>query len=71
MTGNDQRRALTERQIECARLVADGLTSKEAARVIGISFRTFEQHINAAREKTGSRTVSGLVAKLIREGVMK
>lgn len=41
-------RRLTMRQIECARLVAEGLTSKEIARQLRLSPSTVDNHISAA-----------------------
>ncbi|MCA0978367.1 helix-turn-helix transcriptional regulator [Qipengyuania flava] len=39
---------LTRRQMDCMKLVRNGLTSKQIARELGISPRTVDQHIAAA-----------------------
>lgn len=44
---------LTTRQRECARLVAQGMTSKEIAQVLQISPSTVDNHINAALTSLG------------------
>lgn len=44
---------LTDRQEEIFGFLADGLTSKEVAKLLGISFRTVEVHILRAQERFG------------------
>lgn len=41
---------LTQRQKECLRLVAQGYTSKEIGRALGISFSTVDNHLLAATQ---------------------
>lgn len=43
--------ALTERQLEVARLISDGLTDKQIAGALGISFQRVAQIIDTIRGK--------------------
>lgn len=52
---------LTPREEEVLRLIARGLSTKEAARSLGISPKTVENHRTSIRAKTGSKSVADLV----------
>ena len=52
---------LTEREREIATLIADGASSKEAGRRLGISPRTVELHRAHIMEKLGARNAADLV----------
>jgi DNA-binding NarL/FixJ family response regulator len=61
---------LTERECEVVRLLADGMSSKEAARRLQISIRTVESHrINISR-KLGFNSIAKLVQYAIRHGIV-
>jgi DNA-binding NarL/FixJ family response regulator len=61
---------LTEREHEVMRLLADGMTSKEAAMQLQISIRTVESHrINISR-KLGFSSIADLVRYAIRNGIV-
>lgn len=45
---------LSPRQMEIARLLADGKTQAEVAEILGIHRRTVEGHVARIRFKTGS-----------------
>jgi len=61
---------LTERECEVVRLLADGMSSKEAATQLQISIRTVESHrINISR-KLGFNSVAKLVHYAIRHGIV-
>jgi DNA-binding NarL/FixJ family response regulator len=69
-TGRKNPGQLTEREHEVMRLLADGMTSKEAAMQLGISIRTVESHrINISR-KLGFSSIADLVRYAIRNGVV-
>jgi DNA-binding NarL/FixJ family response regulator len=46
---------LTEREMQVATLIAEGLTNKEIGRVLGVSVRTVDAHVEHARAKLGMR----------------
>ena len=52
---------LTERERQVATLIADGASSKEAGRRLGISPRTVELHRAHIMEKLGARNAADLV----------
>ncbi len=52
---------LTRREREVADLIADGASSKEAGRRLGISPRTVELHRAHIMEKLGARNAADLV----------
>jgi DNA-binding NarL/FixJ family response regulator len=61
---------LTERECEVVRLLADGMSSKEAAIQLQISIRTVESHrINISR-KLGFNSIARLVHYAIRHGIV-
>ena len=53
--------ALTQREREVMELVAKGLSNKEIARVLGISFRTVEYHRAHLMEKLSADSVADLI----------
>jgi DNA-binding NarL/FixJ family response regulator len=61
---------LTERECEVVRLLANGMSSKEAATRLQISIRTVESHrINISR-KLGFNSIAKLVHYAIRNGIV-
>jgi DNA-binding NarL/FixJ family response regulator len=67
--GGDQRRdALTSREREVLRLLADGKAMKEAAVLLHISTKTVETHRRAIMEKLQLFSVAELTKHAIREG---
>ena len=52
---------LTRRELQVAELIADGASSKEAGRRLGISPRTVELHRAHIMEKLGARNAADLV----------
>jgi DNA-binding NarL/FixJ family response regulator len=61
---------LTEREEELMRLLAEGMTSKEAAAELHISIRTVESHRCNMGRKLGVRSPADLVRYAIRHGVI-
>lgn len=49
---------LTTRELECMRLVAEGRTSKEIARILNIASRTVDFHVQNATDKLGASSRS-------------
>lgn len=55
---------LSKRQIDCARLLLSGKTSKEIALSLNISYRTVESYINTIKIKLNCRNKTELILKL-------
>jgi DNA-binding CsgD family transcriptional regulator len=55
-TTSRSRGQLTPRQREVLRLVADGLSTVQIARVLRLSSHTVDSHVGSARTKLGART---------------
>lgn len=62
---------LTPREREVLRLIATGLTNKEAGARLGISPRTVETHRENVLRKLGVRSVAELTKLAIRAGVIR
>ena len=58
----DTRAQLTPRQLEVARLVAEGLTDREIADRLVISRRTAESHVQQILHRIGARTRAGIAS---------
>ncbi len=65
-----RRTALTEREREVLRLVADGLSNKQVARRLGISERTVKYHINSVMTKLGADNRAQAVAVAVRRRLL-
>jgi LuxR family quorum sensing-dependent transcriptional regulator len=61
--------ALTPRERECMRWVADGKTDAEIGRILSISEATVKFHINGARRKLGARNRAQAAARLVLFGL--
>jgi DNA-binding NarL/FixJ family response regulator len=69
--GDDQRRhALTPRQREVLRLVAEGCTDQEIARALFIRTRTATSHMTDIFDKLGVNCRAAAVANAIRRGLI-
>jgi DNA-binding CsgD family transcriptional regulator len=62
--------ALTSREREVVRLVAQGLPNKAIAGRLGISRRTVEGHLNHVFEKVGASSRSALVRLAMVNGLV-
>jgi len=61
---------LTARQREVLRLVAEGRTTKEIARGLGLSVKTVESHRAEIMRRLGVHHVAGLVHEAVRMGLL-
>lgn len=64
-------RKLTAREREVLELVAQGHSSKEAAKQLGLSPVTVSQHIDSARLKLGARNRVQLIFEAIQNGELE
>lgn len=60
--------ALTPRESEVLRLVADGLTNDEISTELGVTTKTVEGHLGRIFERTGVQSRTELATRAIREG---
>ena len=58
---------LTSRELEVAKLVSEGLSSRQVAERLGISERTVEAHRSSANQKLRVSTMSEEAAKALKE----
>lgn len=63
---NDDFKLLSNRQIECCTLLLSGKTSKEIAKLLGLSTRTVEHYLSNIKIKLQCSNKAELIAKLIR-----
>ena len=61
---------LTPRERQTLQLIAEGKSTKEIARVLGISFKTAESHRKRIMKKLDIHEVAGLVRYAIRRGLV-
>ena len=62
---------LTRSEQEICRLLADGLSTKEAAARLHISIRTAETHRAAVMKKIGGKNVTDIVKFCLRNGIIR
>ena len=62
---------LTDREREVLQLIAEGLSSKEIAGMLGVSLKTVDSHRSNLMEKLDIHKVSGLVRFAIRAGLVQ
>ncbi len=68
---NGQEHALTEREREVARLLAEGGSNKDVANSLGISIRTAETHRATLMRKLGLDSLAALVRYAIRNSIIE
>lgn len=68
---DDPYRNLTAREREVFHLIAEGLTTKEIARKLGISSKTAENHRARVLQKLGARNTAEVVRYAIRRGLTR
>lgn len=65
------RNKLTARETEVLHLVADGRSAREIAKLLSITSRTVDEHVQAAVRKLGARNRTNAVAIALRDGVIR
>ena len=61
---------LSPRELECLRALADGEGPKQIAHRLGITLRTCEHYVGAARRKLGVKTATRAVVVAIEAGLI-
>src|SRR5690606_16489551 len=64
-------RALTERELQVLRLVADGASNRDAARRLFISEASIKTHLQHIYDKLGVRDRAGAVSEAYRRGELR
>ena len=62
--------ALSTRQREILQLIAEGRSTKDVARLLGVSIKTAETHRTQLMKKIGARSVAEVVRYAVRNGVV-
>jgi len=62
---------LSAKELEVLRLVSDGLTTKEIATELGITFKTAACHRSRILQKLGMKSTVTAVRWAIREGIVR
>lgn len=62
---------MTKRELDCLRLTADGNTSDEIARALGLSKHTADQYLAATSQKLNAMNRMHAVAKALRLGLIE
>jgi DNA-binding NarL/FixJ family response regulator len=70
-SGREAPEELTPRQREVLTLIAEGYSTKDIARALGISVKTVETHRAQLMERLGIHDVASLVRYAIRTGIVK
>ncbi|MDQ2937791.1 MAG: response regulator transcription factor [Acidobacteriota bacterium] len=69
--GDELIKELTPRQREVLQLIAEGHSTKEIARTLGVSVNTVKTHRLKLMEKLGVHEITGVVRYAVRVGVIK
>lgn len=67
---SELRRNLSIRQLQVAKLVADGLTNRQIAKRLNIKVRTVESHLDSAYAKLGINSRSELTRAVVEAGLL-
>ncbi len=62
---------LSERHIEILQLVADGMSTKQAARELGITQKTVHNHLNAIYRRLETQSLTHAVLSAVRLGIIE
>lgn len=60
---------LTRREIQIIKLITDGITDKEIANRLNISFHTARTHHRNILQKTGQKCIGGLIRYALEHGL--
>jgi DNA-binding NarL/FixJ family response regulator len=66
----DPESILSERQREILQMIADGLSTKQAARELGITQKTVHNHLNATYRRLDTQSLTHAVLSAVRLGII-
>jgi DNA-binding NarL/FixJ family response regulator len=66
----DPESILSERQREILQMIADGLSTKQAARQLGITQKTVHNHLNATYRRLDTQSLTHAVLSAVRLGII-
>lgn len=69
-THQDNSDLLSDRQVEILQMIADGMTTKQAARALGITQKTVHNHLNATYRRLDTQSLTHAVLSAVRLGII-
>jgi DNA-binding NarL/FixJ family response regulator len=67
---DDTEELLSERQTEILQMIADGLSTKQVARELGITQKTVHNHLNAIYRRLDTQSLTHAVLSAVRLGII-
>lgn len=67
----DEADLLSDRQVEILQVIANGLSTKQAARQLGITTKTVHNHLNAIYRKLDAQSLTHAVLSAVRLGIIE
>ena len=67
----DGEELLSERQVEILQVIANGLSTKQTARQLGITTKTVHNHLNAIYRKLDAQSLTHAVLSAVRLGIIE
>jgi DNA-binding NarL/FixJ family response regulator len=67
----DESDLLSERQVEILQVIANGLSTKQTARQLGITTKTVHNHLNAIYRKLDAQSLTHAVLSAVRLGIIE
>ncbi|MFV0522997.1 MAG: response regulator [Acidimicrobiales bacterium] len=66
----DHQDLLSDRQVEILQAIADGMSTKQAGRYLGITTKTVHNHLNAIYRKLDAQSLTHAVLSAVRMGII-
>lgn len=67
---HDHQDLLSDRQVEILQAIADGMSTKQAGRYLGITTKTVHNHLNAIYRKLDAQSLTHAVLSAVRMGII-
>jgi DNA-binding NarL/FixJ family response regulator len=67
---DEKNEVLSERQVEILQMIADGNSTKQAARALGITQKTVHNHLNATYRRLDTQSLTHAVLSAVRLGII-